>query len=300
MKDVKTIFDISEEELFTGGHPACKGCGGALIAKLVTKALGKDIIVVNASGCMTLLNVFPLTPFKVPWIHNAIENAGATASGILRALKRLGKKTKVVCYAGDGATYDIGFQSLSAMVERKENVLYVCYNNQSFANTGIQKSGATPYGAWTTTTPTGRKEHVGKGSWKKPLPRILAAHGTPYVATATVGFPVDLIIKMQKAAKIKGPTYIDVFSPCPPGWGYHSSQSIHVSRLAVSSGAWPLYEIEKGKFNLTFKIKNKSVKEYLSLQKRFKHLKENEIKKIQKHIDEQWSLLSEGKFWEVE
>ena len=233
---------------------------------------------------------------KTPWIHLAIENAAAGASGIRAALKQRRKKNiNVICYAGDGATYDIGFQSLSSAVERGDKFIYICYNNQSFSNTGVQKSGATPEKAYTTTTPKGNPFK------RKPLVKIMAAHGMPYTATACVSFPMDYMKKLRKASKINGPSFIDLLCPCPTGWGFHSSRMVEVGKLAVLTGAWPLYEIENGKFKLTYTpAKLLPVERYLSLQYRFKHLDKKEINEIQRKINEEWFLLEKGKYWEAE
>jgi pyruvate ferredoxin oxidoreductase beta subunit len=300
MKEIKTIKDIPREELLVGGHAACQGCGSVLGLRLALKGLGKNTIVINTSGCMTLLPTYPLTPFKVPWIHVAIENGGAVATGISRALKMKGKKdVNVLVYAGDGATYDIGFQALSSALERGDDFIYICYNNQSFGNTGVQRSSATPYGAYTTTTPTGKTNKIGNISERKPLTKIVAAHDIPYVATASVAYPVDFIKKVQKTSKIKGPKFINLLCPCQPGWGFTTDDTIDTGELAVQTGFWPLYEIENGKFKLTFKPKKlKPVKEYLETQVRFRHLDKENIERMQKLIDERWDKLVEGNFWE--
>ncbi|MEM5793402.1 MAG: thiamine pyrophosphate-dependent enzyme [Candidatus Aenigmatarchaeota archaeon] len=298
MPELKTIKDIPKEDLLVGGSSACQGCGAVLGLKLTLKALGKNTIIVNTSGCMTLLPTYPFTPFKVPFIHVAIENGGAVASGISRALKMKGQKANVVVYAGDGATYDIGFQSLSAAIERGDDFIYICYNNQSFGNTGVQRSSATPYGAYTTTTPPGKENPVGNFTEKKNMIKIVAAHHIPYAATATVGYPLDFIKKLQKAASIPGPKFIDLLTPCQPGWGYETQNAIKASKLAVETGFWPLLEIERGKFNLTFNPgKLKPIEEYLKTQARFKHLDKKYVMLIQQSIDERWRKLTNGDFW---
>ncbi|MBD3155788.1 MAG: pyruvate synthase subunit beta [Candidatus Aenigmarchaeota archaeon] len=300
MKEVKTLKDVPEEKFIVGGSAACQGCGAVLGLKLTLKALGKKTIIVNSSGCMTLLPVYPYTPFKVPWIHVAIENGGAVASGICRALKMKGRTgVNVVVYAGDGATYDIGFQALSGALERGDNFIYVCYNNESFGNTGVQRSSATPYGAYTTTTPPGKNSHVGNPKQRKPLNKIVAAHGIPYVATASVAYPIDYIRKLQKASKIKGPKFINLLSPCQPGWGFDTYNTIDVGKLAVDTGFWPLYEIENGKFRLTMNPgKLKPVEEFLKTQVRFKHLQKKDIMLIEQDIKNKWRKLLKGNFWE--
>jgi pyruvate ferredoxin oxidoreductase beta subunit len=293
MKEIKSLKDIPSEDWLTGGHVACAGCGATLALRLALKALNGNAIVVNGSGCMTLLTVYPYTPLKVPWMHNAIENAGATVSGIWRALKRLGKEDiTVVAYAGDGATYDIGLQSLSGACERGENFLYICYNNQSYGNTGVQRSGATPYGANTSTTPPGKKNPVGNLLRKKDLIEIMAAHHIPYAATACIGFQLDFMKKVQKAAKIKGPKVIDVLVPCQPGWGFSPEKTTELGKLAVETGFWPLYEFENEVTKYNYKPpKFKPVKPFLKQQKRFSHLSDKEIANIQKMINDYWSKI---------
>jgi len=298
MKQIKTIKDVPQEECIVGGSSACAGCGAVLGMKLATKALGKKTIMINASGCMTLVPTYPYTPFKIPWIHLGIENAGAIAGGIWAALKKK-KKTdvQILAYIGDGATYDIGFQSLSGAIDRNDNFIYVCYNNQSFANTGVQKSSATPFGAYTSTTPVGKKEKLGNIESKKPLTKMIAAQGCQYVATACISYPLDYMRKLQRAAKIKGAKFINLLTPCQPGWGFHASQTIRIGKLAVETGAWPLYEIVDGKFALSLKPRLKPVRKYLETQSRFKHLPDSAVRKIQKQINEQWKKLVKGQYW---
>lgn len=280
---------ISDLELVAPGHRACAGCGCILAMRHALKALGKNVIVSMATGCMEVVTTpYPQTAWRVPWIHAAFENAAAVASGVSRALKVLGKEdVKSVAIAGDGGTADIGLQALSGAVERGEDILYICYDNEAYENTGIQRSGLTPYKAWTTTTPIGK---VGRGEDrpKKDLPAIIAAHRAPYVATASMAYPLDYIRKIKKAAAIKGPTYVQVHAPCVPGWRIKENKTIEVARLAVLTGAWILYEVENGKPNVTFKPpKRKPVAEYLKLQGRFRHLTDEEIAEIQRMVDEQ-------------
>ncbi len=298
-KMIENLQQIPEEEFITGGHLACKGCAAVLGLKLITKALGRETVIVNASGCMTLLCIYPVTPLKISWIHGAIENAASTASGVRAALKRLKIEKNVVCYAGDGATYDIGMQALSGMLERREKIIYVCYNNESYGNTGVQRSSATPYGAYTTTTPAGAESPLGTAMERKPMTRIVAAHGTPYVATACVSYPLDFIKKVQKASLVNGPSFIDLLTPCSTGWGFNPEKTIEIGRLAVRSGMWALYEVVNGKFELTFKMKDKNVEEYVKAQRRFKHLSAEEIARIQAKVDCDFALLEQGKFWEI-
>ena len=281
--------ELTEEELVAPGHRACAGCGCILAMRYALKALGKDVIVSMATGCMEVVTTpYPETAWRVPWIHVAFENTAAVASGIEAALKVLGKKhVKSVAIAGDGGTVDIGLQALSGAIERGHNFLYICYDNEAYMNTGIQRSGATPYKAWTTTTPIGKVKR-GEDRPKKDLPAIVAAHGAPYIATASVAYPLDFIKKVKKAAAIEGPTYIHVHTPCTPGWRIEESKTIEVARLAVLTGSWVLYEIEQGKLNVTFKPpKRRPVAEYLKLQGRFRHLTDEDISEIQQAVDEQ-------------
>jgi pyruvate ferredoxin oxidoreductase beta subunit len=286
---VESMKKISEVELFASGHRACAGCGCVLAMRHILKALGKDVIISQATGCMEVVStLYPETSWRVPWIHVAFENAAAVASGVEAALKKLGKKwIKSVAIAGDGGTADIGLQALSGMVERGHNCLFICYDNEAYMNTGIQRSGLTPFGTWTTTTPIGR-ERRGEDRPKKDIPAIIAAHGAPYVATASVAYPFDLVEKVKKAAAIEGPTYIQIHAACTPGWRIDAAKSIEVMRMAVLTGAWILYEIENGKLKVTFKPpKRRPVADYLKMQGRFRHLTDEEIAGIQKMVDEQ-------------
>ncbi len=290
--EINAIKDIPEKDYLTGGHFACKGCPGVLGLKLALKVLGKNTIVINASGCMTLLALYPNTPLKVPWIHNAIENAAATATGIERAYRRKGRKVNILCYQGDGATYDIGLQSLSGACERLDNFINICYNNEAFGNTGMQKSSASPYGAMTTTTPPGKKNPVGKTLPRKNMQEIMAAHEGTYVATASLAFPVDYARKVKKAMEHEGPSFIDLQAPCPTGWWFDPSKTIEVARAGVMTGAWPLYEIEEGRVIVNVKIgKLRPIREYFKLQKRFRHLPKEEIEKIQESVNRKWERL---------
>lgn len=280
---------LTEEELLAPGHRACEGCPCVLAMRYVLKALGRRVILSMATGCMEVVTTpYPETAWRVPWIHAAFENAAAVASGVAAGLKALGKRgVKSVAIAGDGGTADIGLQALSGAVERGDNMLYICYDNEAYMNTGIQRSGSTPLGAWTTTTPVGRVKR-GEDKPKKDIPSIIVAHGAPYVATASVAYPLDFVNKLKRAASIEGPTYIHVHAPCVPGWRIESSKAIEVARLAVLTGAWVLYEVERGKLRVTFKPpKRRPVRDYLRMQGRFRHLTEQEIAGIQRLVDEQ-------------
>jgi NADPH-dependent glutamate synthase beta subunit-like oxidoreductase len=269
------------EEPLTPGHRACQGCGEILALRQVMKALGTNVVVVSATGCMEIVtSPYPQTAWNVPWLHVAFENASAVVSGVEAAYKAMIRKNKIedegvvfLAYGGDGATADIGLQSLSGALERGHNFLYVCLDNEAYMNTGIQRSSSTPYGAMTTTTPPGKKS-IGQSTWKKNLPAIVAAHGIPYVATASPAFPVDLMTKVQKAASMPGPAYIHIYSPCPTGWRSAGDKSVEIARMAVLSHVFPLYEVINGKYILSTPEKppcdmacpaNISIQEFVSL-----------------------------------
>lgn len=277
------------EHLFTPGHTACAGCGQAIGARLVLDVAGSNTIVANNTGCLEVFSTtYPQSAWNVPWIHSLFENAAAVASGIEAALVYLGKKdvVNVIAQAGDGGTADIGLQALSGMWERGQDILYVCYDNEAYENTGVQRSGLSPYGANTTTSPPGTKS-IGNIRPKKPMPEIAVAHGIPYVATASVGFPQDLQRKVKKAISIKGPKYLQVHVPCPLGWRHESGLTYEIGKLAVETGLYPLIEYENGLLIGRRQIVPKPVEEYLKVQGRFKHILNNpqEIKKIQEIAD---------------
>ncbi len=279
---------INEEEFLAPGHRGCAGCGAVIGARLALKTLGKNTVTVSATGCLQIMtSQYPQNAWKVPWIHVAFENAGAVASGVERALKAQGKAdVNVVVFAGDGGTADIGLQSLSGAMERGHNIIYICYDNEAYMNTGNQRSGSTPYGASTTTSPHG-KESFGEDKPKKNMPMIMAAHGVPYVATASISYPEDFMKKIKKASELNGPAYIHLHQPCTTGWGFNPSKTIEMGRLAVDTGSWILYEIIDGKFKVTYKpIVRKPVNEYLDSQKRFKHLQIEEKERIQNYVNE--------------
>jgi len=261
--------------LFKPGHTACAGCGQSLAARLVIEAAGSNTIVVNNTGCLEVFSTtYPESAWNVPWLHSLFENAAAVASGVEAALIYLGTKetTNVIAQAGDGGTADIGLQALSGMLERGHDILYVCYDNEAYMNTGVQRSGLTPYHTNTTTSPTGSKSQ-GNIRPKKPMPEIANAHGIPYVATATVGFPQDLQRKVKKAISIKGPKYIQIHVPCPLGWRHETNLTYQIAKLAVETGLYPLIEYENGKLAAVRKITQpKPVEEYLKPQGRFKHI----------------------------
>jgi len=282
---------IPQEELVTSGHLACQGCGGALCMRYALKALGKNTIVDIPACCWSVIDgPFPHSSLRIPLFHTAFETAASVASGIRAGLDALGKKDiNVLAWAGDGGTFDIGIQALSGAVERNDDIIYICYDNEAYMNTGIQRSSATPYGAWTTTTPV---KHFKKMA-KKDMVKIMAAHRIPYTATSSVAYPEDFIKKVEKAKKIKGTKFIHILSPCPPGWKSQPEDTIKLARLAVSTCIFPIYEVENGeKYTINKVIKNpRPVKEYLGRQGRFRHLKEKDIEQIQENVIESYREL---------
>jgi len=289
----RIILGMSSTELIASGHRACAGCGAAIAMRIMMKAAGKNTIVAHATGCMEVItSPYPETSWRVPWIHVAFENAAAVASGIYRALKIEGKdkETNVIAFAGDGGTYDIGLQALSGAFERREKICFVCYDNDAYMNTGVQRSGSTPKYMNTTTTPVGKLMH-GKTEFQKPLPLIMAAH-KGYIATANIAFPQDFYNKIKKALAFDGPSYVEVYTPCIPGWKINSDSAIEIAKLAFDTKMTPLYEVENQFVKFTMKPANpKPIKEFLMYQGRFKHLKTEEIADIQKHIEEDFANL---------
>jgi len=280
---------MDNSPLFKAGHTACAGCGQAIAARLVIETAGPNTIIVNNTGCLEVFSTrYPESAWNVPWIHSLFENAAAVASGVEAALIYLGKKenTNVIAQAGDGGTADIGLQALSGMLERGHDILYVCYDNEAYMNTGVQRSGLTPFNTNTSTSPIGAKS-TGNIRPKKPMPEIALAHGIPYVAVASAGFIPDLQRKVKKALSIKGPKYIQIHVPCPLGWRHETDMTLEVARLAVETGLYPLIEYENGTLVSRRQIAPKPVEEYLKVQGRFKHLLNNpaEIKQIQEIAD---------------
>ncbi|MFA5038173.1 MAG: thiamine pyrophosphate-dependent enzyme [Candidatus Omnitrophota bacterium] len=277
------------ETLLKPGHTACAGCGQAIAARLVIDAAGKNTIIANNTGCLEVFSTkYPESSWCVPWIHSLFENCSAVASGIESGLKYLGKKDaiNVIAQAGDGGTADIGLQALSGMLERGHDVLFVCYDNEAYMNTGIQRSGLTPTTSNTTTTPPGSAS-TGNPRPKKPMPDIAAAHGIPYVATASAGYPQDIQKKVKKALSIKGPKYMQIHVPCPLGWRHESNMTLEVAKLAVETGLYPIFEYENGKLIPRKIALIKPVEEYLKAQGRFKHLLKDPqaIKEVQAIAD---------------
>lgn len=302
------IKNLPKEELLFRGSGGCAGCPASLSLRIVLKALGKKTILVIPACCTaSIQGYYPKTPFNIPVLTIAFEASAAAASGVSAALKRLGKNdTNVVVWAGDGGTYDIGLQALSGAIERRTDFIHICYNNESYSNTGIQRSGATPYGAWTTTTWMGKEEH------RKDLPQILRAHNISYLATASPTYAEDLFKKVQRAKSIRGSKYIEIHSPCSPAWRFPMDKTIEVGRLAVETGAWALYEYEDGKltFNgrskliLERKIEPKPIEGYLEVQGRFSHLfkpnrDEERINEIKRHLELDWDRFRKQVEYEI-
>lgn len=298
--DVFAARMLPEKEYFSPGHRACLGCAPVVTLKLVMKALGPRTVVSEATGCMEIISsTWPQTAWEVPWIHVAFETAASVAAGIeagINALQRKGRypdkgRITVLAIAGDGGTADIGLQALSGAFERGHDFIYLCYDNEAYMNTGVQRSSQTPFGGWTTTSPPGLKSK-GQPTWKKNMPAIAAAHDIPYVATACPSYPFDLVEKVRKAKEIVGPKYLHVLSPCPTGWRMDPSLAIQVGRLAVESGVFPLYEIENGVWKITHrKQRNTTINEYMKIQRRFSHLSEDDIAGIQKRVDEEYKKI---------
>jgi pyruvate ferredoxin oxidoreductase beta subunit len=291
-----------KEELFVSGHRLCAGCGAPIVAKMVVMAAEQPLVMTNATGCLEVSTcISENTAWKMPWIHSAFENAGATIGGIeamYRSLKKQGKITediKFIAWGGDGGTYDIGIQALSGVMERGQDVLYVCYDNGAYMNTGIQRSSATPLGADTTTCPVG-KLVTGKPQGRKDLTKIMAAHHGVYAAQVSPSHWQDLMKKVRKALDHKGPAFINAISPCNRGWRSQLNDAIQLSRLAVETCYWPLFEIEDGVTTVTVKPKEKKpLVEFLKPQGRFKHLfapgNECILEKAQADVDAYWERL---------
>ncbi len=291
---IRGVRDLPREELFAPGHGLCAGCTAGTIIRHLLKISGKNTIIVNATGCVEVsTTLYPYTSWTVPWIHVAFENAAAVASGIEVALKVLARKgfidsskeIKVIALAGDGGTYDIGFQALSGMLERGHKVMYVLYDNEAYMNTGIQRSGGTPLHSWTTTTPIGTILR-GKLQMKKPIADIIVAHRIPYVATANIAYPIDMDQKFAKGLSVEGPSFIHVLQPCPTGWRFDPRYGIKIGKLAIETAMWINWEALEGDFKVTIRVpRRKHVRHYLTLQGRFKGLREEEIEEIQKYVD---------------
>ncbi len=300
-KPIRTLSELPTEENLAPGHRMCSGCGVTIGIRQILMAAPKDVIVVNATGCLEVSTAaFPYTAWKVPWVHVAFENTAAVASGIeaaLKALERkgLGKRYHIIAIAGDGGTYDIGIQALSGALERGHRMLYICYDNEAYMNTGIQRSGGTPFGTWTTTTPYG-SARPGKTEMKKNLMGIAVAHGIPYAATASVSHWRDLMNKVRKALSYDGPTFIHLLTPCNRGWRFDPSLTIQVAKLAVQTRYFPLYEVENGKYRITVPVpRPKPFEEFIKAQGRMKHLLKPEyadaLAELKKQVEQCYSYI---------
>ncbi len=283
-------LDANDREYMYSGHVGCPGCGAAIAMRFTLKALGEKTIMVLPACCWSIIaGPYPQSTLKIPVIHSAFETGGAVASGVRAALDMKGDtETTVVTWAGDGGTFDIGFQALSGAVERNEDFIYVCYDNEAYMNTGVQRSSSTPYGAWTTTTPG----QDWKKMRKKNIVEALVAHRIPYAATANIAFPEDLVKKVQKAKGLKGSRFIHIYASCPTGWRIPSEMSVKIARMAVQTNIFPLYEVEGGlKYTINYKPREYLVREYFKLQGRFRHLTDKDLDQIQEMVDEDWRLL---------
>ena len=307
-----SIKDLARQpELLTSGHRLCSGCAAPIVGRLIAHALRKpnNTIVVQPTGCFEVATtIYPYTAWRVPWVHNAFENAAATASGIVAAHRIFSRRygvdePDVICIAGDGGTVDIGLQALSGAWERGDRFLYVLYDNGAYMNTGIQRSSATPHAAWTTTTPAG-KVIPGKRGWVKPIARIAVEHDIPYVATANPAYWRDLMLKARRGLEADGPAFIHTIAPCTRGWRYPPDMTIEVARLATETCFFPLWECVDGRYKISgpsirFKVKpelKKPVEEFMKVQGRFRHLFRPErrtdiIDAIQRYVDREWALL---------
>lgn len=303
MPNEELTFAANHAEPLAGGHSLCVGCAASVIVRQVIMSTPEPVVVANATGCLEVCTgIYPTTSWNVSWIHNAFENAAATLSGIetaYRALRKRGeipdREIKFVAFGGDGGTYDIGLQSLSGALERGHDLVYVCYDNGAYMNTGVQRSSATPLGARTTTSPVGSLV-AGKTESRKDITAIAEAHGIPYVAQTSPGYYMDLMLKARRAFQTKGPAFLNVLSPCPLGWVTEPSQTLVLARLAADTCVWPLFEIADGEFSLTYlPLEKKPVVEWLKPQGRFRHLfsAENEglIDEIQAEVDRAWQKL---------
>jgi pyruvate ferredoxin oxidoreductase beta subunit/2-oxoisovalerate ferredoxin oxidoreductase beta subunit len=279
---------MQQEEQIRRGHMACPGCTSAIAMRLVLKTLGRKTVAVIIPSCSSIIaGTYPNTSLKVPAFHATFETAAPTAAGISYALEAKGRNdVTVVAFAGDGGTFDIGLQSLSGSADRNENLIYVCLDNEGYMNTGIQASSATPQSAWTVTTPSGREGR------KKKLMEIVAAHRIPYAATASVGYPQDLIDKVEKARSFTGMRFIHVLAPCATGWRMKEGLSVTAAMLCVESRLFPLYEVYDGKrVVITHEPQGLPVKEYVSIQGRYRHLTDEDVKRMQDDADEEWQAL---------
>ncbi len=287
-----TVLNLPEEELVYPGNRACAGCGLSIIYRIGLKALGRQTILAVPPSCLTVLQgLYPIAATQLPCVNVTFASTAAAATGLLAALRARGEKDiQVAAWAGDGGTSDIGLQALSGACERGEDFIFICYDNEAYMNTGVQRSGTTPQHVLTTTTPVS-----GKRQRKKDLPAIIAAHGIDYVATASAAYPLDFYDKVCKARTISGPKYIHVHTPCPAGWGFSARYTVKIGRLAVETGLFDLWERENGEFRLTgpsqkmLGKKRKPVSEYFAAQHRFRGLDEQKIRELQDEADKKWA-----------
>jgi pyruvate/2-oxoacid:ferredoxin oxidoreductase beta subunit len=290
----QTPYRIPADEVVAPGHVGCGGCGATLSMRLALKALGRQTILVVPACCWSVIDgPAPYSSCGVPLMHTPFASAAAAASGVRAALDMKGDTETVVCaWAGDGGTFDIGIQALSAAAERNEDIIYVCYDNEAYMNTGVQRSSATPFGAWTTTTPAKRP----KQQQKKDILGILAAHGIPYAATATVAYPDDFLMKFEKARQVRGTRFLHLLSPCPPGWKIPSERALEYARLAVATHVFPLVEIEEGHTRLTVDPPAQPLEKYLEGQGRFRQLAADaeRVAVVARAIDARWHALAQG------
>jgi pyruvate ferredoxin oxidoreductase beta subunit/2-oxoisovalerate ferredoxin oxidoreductase beta subunit len=290
MNESGRVTDIPREEYMSPGHMACQGCGAALAMRLLLKGLGPQTVLVVPACCWSIINgPWHSSAVAVPFMHTAFETGASAAAGVSAAFAIRGIRAMVVAWAGDGGTFDIGLQALSGAAERGDDLLYVCYDNEAYMNTGNQRSSATPVGAWTTTTPMPRV----KRRPKKAILEIMAAHRIPYAASASVGYPEDLIAKVRRARALEGTRFLHILAPCPPGWRILPEQTLHLARLAVETRIFPLVEVEDGaRVRITVAPKDQTpVARYLEAQGRFQHLTADEIAAIQSSVDASWAAL---------
>ena len=288
------LLELLHEDVMVSGTSACRGCPAELAMRFTLRILGKDTVIFTAPGCAIafVMGFDNKASALIPQYTCLLDNTAASMTGVYRYFRSIGKKTKVVSFVGDGATVDIGFQALSGAAERGENIIYICYDNEGYMNTGVQRSGSTPYGARTYTSPVGKETH-GKEQTGKNLPLLMLFHGIPYVATASISHPEDYARKLIKAMKVKdGLVYIHLFSPCNTGWGIPEDQGIEVSRVAVETNYFPLWEAEHGKVRLTHDVADpKPIKDYTSLMSKYSHLNEKDIEKIQQIVNDRYNLI---------
>jgi len=298
----KQLAEKMQKQKLAPGHRSCAGCGFPQIVRAILASTDKPLVASCATGCLEVTTtIYPFSSWNIPFIHSAFENSAATIAGAETAYRALKRKEKVkddikfVAFGGDGGTVDIGLQSISGALERGHDFLYVCYDNEAYANTGVQRSGATPLGASTTTSPAG-KVHQGKEEFRKNFTKICIAHDIPYVAQASVSNLIDLTAKAEKAFSIKGPKVLVVLQPCTLGWRYPMDKTVEIAKLAVETKFWPLYEVIDGEYKLSYKpSKDVPVIDFIKTQGRFKHLlkpaNKHIIDKIQEHVNSEWEKL---------